>query len=45
LNVKQGRTNPPPYNYASLKPYATAGGISMVINEDNIHEVENLINE
>lgn len=45
IECKAGKNKPTPLQLRELEAIRTAGGISMVINEDNIHEVENLINE
>jgi Holliday junction resolvase len=43
IECKAGKNKPTPLQEKNLKEIRTAGGIDMVVNEDNIHEVKRVL--
>tara|TARA_R110000765_G_scaffold393747_1_gene487180 strand:- start:266 stop:565 length:300 start_codon:yes stop_codon:yes gene_type:complete len=45
LECKAGKNKPTPLQERNLEEIGNAGGIQMVVNEDNAHDVDKLIRE
>lgn len=45
IECKAGKNKPTPLQLRELEAIRKAGGVSMVVNEENINDVEKLLNE